>query len=259
MECFFPNGAPSCWGARDRQPSVPSSSGASSSSSSSSSVSTDYGASSTAEDVTAGLDLTGRVYVVTGGTGAIGAEACRVLISRGASIVLAARDAKRANATVASIEGAAAKVIVQTCDLASMRSVRAFAAAFCALAMPLHGILCAAGIVAEPLFDLTEDGVERHFAINHLSHFLLVHELTNELVRTAASSGVQGRVVLVASSAHHFAYRVRRGVTKPSRGIDFANLNEPFGYTARGAYGQSKVRSIHWFPYDRVGVVNADP
>ena len=125
-------------------------------------------------------------------------------------------------------------------DLGSKASVESFAAEFCARALPLTGLVCCAGVVCQP-FGKTRDGRETHFGVNHLGHFFLAHALLDEIVRTAASSGAQGRIVLVTSGAHHFTYRVRRGVPRPSRGIDFANLDEPVGYDAGRAYAQSKL------------------
>ena len=90
-------------------------------------------------------------------------------------------------------------------------------------------------------FARTADGRESHFGVNHLGHFHLVHLLCGELIRTAASSGVQGRVVIVSSNAHHFTYRVRRGTHRAVRTIGFANLDDDVGYDPVNAYAQSKL------------------
>ena len=85
------------------------------------------------------------------------------------------------------------------CDLASQDSVRSFARSFRRKALPLHGVLNCAAVILRP-FELTPEGRESHFAVNHLGHFLLVNELLPELVATSAVSGIQGRVVNVTSN-----------------------------------------------------------
>ena len=205
-----------------------------------------FGAASTAEDVTEGADLTGRVYMVTGATGALGGEVSRVLALRGAHVVLACRDATAGERLVDAIRGPlpdARLTVMGGLELGSRDAVRAFASDFCSRALPLTGIICCAAVVCRP-FSRTPDGRESHFGVNHLGHFLLVHLLCGEIIRTAASSGVQGRVVLVSSNAHHFTYRVRRGSARPSRGIDFINLDDDVGYDASAAYAQSKLANV---------------
>ena len=136
------------------------------------------------------------------------------------------------------------EVIILKCDLSSVHSVKSFCREFQKLALPLHGILCLAGVVMHPFALTKPDGVETHFAINHLSHYAMVSFLGDELTRTAAVTGNDGKVVLISSNAHHWSYRVRRGTTKPSRGIDFENLNSSYGYSAINSYGQSKLCPI---------------
>ena len=135
-------------------------------------------------------------------------------------------------------------VTILKCDLSSVHSVKSFCREFQKLALPLHGILCLAGVVVQPFALTKPDGVETHFAINHLSHYAMVSFLSDELTRTAAVAGTDGKVVLISSNAHHWSYRVRRGTTKPSRGIDFENLNSSYGYSAINSYGQSKLCPI---------------
>jgi len=220
-----------------------------------------FNANSTAETVTEGLDLSGLTYLVTGATGALGAEVTRVLALRGARVVLACRSQEKGEAVASKILAeirrdasfpedadrdariSQALVVIGDLDLGSKESTKKFADAFCARAIPLTGLVCCAGLVCAP-FAATPDGRESHFGVNHLGHFFLVHCLLDEVVRTAASSGAQGRIVLVSSGAHHFTYRVRRGVPRPSRGIDFANLDAPVGYDAGRAYAQSKLANV---------------
>ena len=243
---------------------------------------------STAADVTRGLDLRGRCYVLTGATGALGREVARALVRVGAHVIIAARSMARGSALAeelrrdgaAAAAGAATTVdrandtpsspyqspssprapnddedaksaaakspgdaTVMLCDLASQDSVRSFARSFRRKALPLHGVLNCAAVILRP-FELTPEGRESHFAVNHLGHFLLVNELLPELVATASVSGIQARVVNVTSAMHHFTYRVRRGRAGPSRGIDFTQLDDPRGYDPINAYAQSKLANI---------------
>ena len=213
-----------------------------------------FNATSTAETISEGLDLGGLTYLVTGATGGLGGEVCRVFALRGARVVLACRSLEKGESVAEKIRGeivGASLVVLGGLDLGSAVKTKTFAETFCALALPLNGIVCCAGVVCEP-FGLTCDGRETHFGVNHLGHFLLVDMLLDECVNTAAASGAQGRIVLVSSGAHHFTYRVRRGVTRPSRGFDWTNLDSPIGYDDGAAYAQSKVRAGPFPNYRRL-------
>jgi WW domain-containing oxidoreductase len=202
-----------------------------------------FGAASTAEEVTEGMDLAGRVYLITGASSPLGRELTRVLTLRGARVVVASRVAERAEAVAADVRALvrdAAVTAMGGLDLGDADATRRFASAFCARALPLTGIICCAAVTCAP-FARTADGRESHFGVNHLGHFHLVHLLCGELIRTAASSGVQGRVVIVSSNAHHFTYRVRRGTHRAVRTIGFANLDDDVGYDPVNAYAQSKL------------------
>ncbi|MFG2435686.1 oxidoreductase [Streptomyces sp. NPDC048508] len=154
-----------------------------------------FGPASTAEEVAAGVDLTGRVAIVTGGYSGIGLETVRVLRSAGAEVVVPARDAARAAAALEGIDG----VEVAAMDLIDPVSVDAFADGFLASGRPLHLLVASAGIMATPL---TRDarGYEAQFATNHLGHFQLVSRL-----RPALRAAGGARVVVVSSRGHRFS------------------------------------------------------
>jgi NAD(P)-dependent dehydrogenase (short-subunit alcohol dehydrogenase family) len=141
-------------------------------------ITTPFGAQSTASEVLAGIDLTGRRAIVTGGASGIGRETARVLAEAGAEVTIGVRDPSVAeNAT--------------RLDLADQDSVRAFVEAWHG---PLHILVLNAGVMATPL-GRTKEGWELQFATNHLGHFALATGLRDHLVS-------QARVVAVSSVGH---------------------------------------------------------
>jgi WW domain-containing oxidoreductase len=183
-----------------------------------------FGAASTAEDVTAGLDLTGRTILVTGCNSGIGLETVRVLAKRGARILAAARTEEKARAATAAF---GKEIVPVACELSAPASVRACVAAVKADGAPLDAIICNAGIMALPKLEQAF-GYELQFFTNHIGHFMLVTGLLDRL-------SDDGRVVVVASQAHRRA---------PQRGVDLDNLSGERGYDAWRAYGQSKTANI---------------
>lgn len=179
--------------------------------------------STTAEQVTEGLDLTGQMALVTGATSGIGLETARVLARRGAHVLVTGRTLDKARAACAGIVGRATPL---ACELEDFDEVAECAARVVQLGVPLDMLICNAGIMAPPTLELVR-GLERQFVANHLGHFLLVQRLL-DAVRAAPA----GRVVMVSSSAHKWA---------PPSGIAFNNLTGEKGYDPRVFYGQSKL------------------
>ncbi|XP_072738668.1 flotillin-2 isoform X2 [Ciconia boyciana] len=140
--------------------------------------------------------LGGRTAIVTGGSGGIGAATALELARCGARVVLAARSVPRGEAAARRIrtETGNAEVRFMQLDLASLRSVRAFASAFLRQEPHLHLLINNAGVSAG---GMTEDGFSLSFQVNHLGHFLLTQLLLERLQSCAPS-----RVVIVASHAH---------------------------------------------------------
>ena len=182
-----------------------------------------FGFNSTAEDVTEGLDLTGKTYLLTGCNSGIGAETLRVLALRGATVIGAARTAEKASAAVADHAGA----IGVACELSEPESVRACVAEVKALGRRLDGIICNAGIMALPTLTL-HHGYELQFFTNHIGHFILVTGLLDELTD-------DGRVVMLSSEAHRFSV---------TGGVDFDGLDGSNGYDQWRSYGQSKLSNL---------------
>ena len=132
----------------------------------------------TAEEVLAGIDLSGKVYVVTGASSGLGQEAARALASRGASIIMAVRSLEKGQVAAAAIRKAVpdARLDIRQVDLASLASVRAFTEGVAGVYSGLDGIVANAGVMAIDQA-LTSDGFEMQFGANHLGHFLLVNRL----------------------------------------------------------------------------------
>jgi WW domain-containing oxidoreductase len=184
-----------------------------------------FGYASTAEEVTAGVDLSGKTMLVTGVNSGLGLETVRVLAMRGAKIVGAARSEEKAKAALA--EAGAAAGVPLACELSEPASVRAAVARVQELGLTLDVVLCNAGIMALPERTL-KCGQELQFFTNHVGHFILVSGLLDRLSDTA-------RVVMLSSAAHNWA---------PSTGIQFDDLSFANGYSGGKAYGQSKLANL---------------
>ena len=182
-----------------------------------------FGITSTADDVVRGIDLEGKVAIVTGGYSGLGRETARVLLSAGARVIVPARDVQRAAAALAAISG----VEIDAMDLLDPISIDAFAERFVAGGQPLHFLINNAGIMACPL---TRDsrGFEYQFATNHLGHFQLTARLWPALRRARGA-----RVVSVSSRGHWFSP------------VDYDDPNfEHRSYDPWLAYGQSKTANV---------------
>jgi NAD(P)-dependent dehydrogenase (short-subunit alcohol dehydrogenase family) len=188
-------------------------------------VSNPFGATSTAAEVVAGVDLTGKRMIVTGASSGLGAETARALVGAGAEVTLAVRDVAAGSRVAAGIAAATGgRVLVAPLDLADPASVSAFVAGWSGL---LHVLVNNAGIMATPLLR-TPAGWEMQFAVNHLGHFALATGL-----RAALAAAGQSRVVVVSSVGHVNA------------GVDFDDINfERRPYDPWLAYGQSKTANV---------------
>jgi len=181
-----------------------------------------FGYASTAEEVSEGVDLSGKSFLITGVNSGLGQETARVLSLRGARVVAAARtEAKAADAC----EGFADAVPV-ACELGDPDSVRGAIEKVKGLGA-LDGLIANAGIMALPERELLH-GQEKQFYVNHVGHFQLVTGLLDSLAPGA-------RVVMLSSSAHTMA---------PDEGIRFDDLSFESGYKGWTAYGQSKLANL---------------
>ena len=188
-----------------------------------------FGATSTTDDVLAGIDLQGKRILVTGVSAGLGVETARSLAAHGAQVVGAARDLKRAEAATSLVrKESAAKgggfELVEL-DLANLKSVRACADQLLAKREPFDVVIANAGVMATP-FGRTADGFETQFGTNHLGHFVLVN-------RIASLIGAGGRLINLSSAGHRFS------------NVDLEDPNfESTPYEPFVAYGRSKTANI---------------
>ena len=182
---------------------------------------------STAAEVTEGLDLDGKIAVVTGCNSGIGYETMRVLALRGAYVIGTGRTVAKAQEACSSVIGKTTPVAL---ELSDFDSVLACAEAIRSLNAPIDMLICNAGMRGSKKREQVY-GLEKHFVVNHLGHFILVYNLLERLYLSW-----QGRVVVVGSRS---AYR-----TAPAEGIEFGNLRGTTNYSRSRAYGHSKLANV---------------
>ncbi|KAJ9555270.1 hypothetical protein OSB04_009884 [Centaurea solstitialis] len=204
-----------------------------------------FSASSTAEEVTNGIDGSGLTAIVTGATSGIGAETARVLALRGVHVVMAVRNTEAAIKVrdMILIETPDAKIDIMELDLSSQASVRDFAAKYHSSGLPLHILINNAGVLSPP-FTLSKDNIELHFATNHLgafdyvivheSHFLLMNMLLETMKTTSCEQKREGRIINVSSAGHRFV----------NKGMFSDQINDESSYSHIYAYGLSKLANI---------------
>jgi NAD(P)-dependent dehydrogenase (short-subunit alcohol dehydrogenase family) len=185
---------------------------------------TPFGFSTTAAEVVAGVDLSGKRCIVTGGAAGIGIETARALAASNAAVTLAVRrpDAAERVATELRASTANPAIDVRFVDLADLGSVRRFVDGWRG---PLHILVNNAGIMAVPERELTPQGFELQFGTNFLGHFALTVWLYEALADARGA-----RIVSLSSSGHLFS-----PVVFDDLGFDF------IPYSPIGAYGQSKT------------------
>lgn len=188
----------------------------------------EFGAESTAEDVTAGIDLRGKFAVVTGCSSGIGFETMRVLAARGAYVVGTSRSLERAAEAGGKVIGLTTPLAL---ELGDPDSIVECADKVLSINRPIDILVCNAGVRGGGNELRLVNGIERHFAVNHLGHFLLVNRLLERMYFAH-----QARIVVVASRTAYTG--------APAVGIDFDNLDGSRGYSDSEAYGQSKLANV---------------
>lgn len=174
------------------------------------------------------MALTGKTILITGATSGIGKEAAVTLARDGATVVIVGRDAHKTEATLAEIRRRAAseEVTSMLCDFALQASIRRLAATFLERHPRLDVLVNDAGGV-HARRELTADGIEATFAVNHLGYFLLTCLLLERITASAPA-----RIVNVASRAHYDGT------------LDFDDLGFEHGWSVLRAYSRSKLANV---------------
>jgi len=186
-------------------------------------------------------DMNGKVCLVTGATDGIGKVSARVLAEKGAKVIIVGRNPEKSATVLAELKSSSGNenIDLLMADLAVMQEVRDLAEQVISHYDRLDVLLNnAGGYFAK--HELTSDGLERTFALNHMSYFLLTNKLM-ELLKSSAPA----RIVNVSSDAHY-------GVD-----MDFENLNGEQEYKAWKAYQKSKLANV-LFTYELLKKVPAD-
>lgn len=181
-----------------------------------------FNATSTTNDVIKGIDLTGKIAIVTGGNTGIGLETTITLANAGATVIVPARDVEKAKKNLEGVKN----VEVETMDIMNPISIDAFAKKFLASNRPLHLLINNAGIMWVPL-RRDSRGFESQLATNYLGQFHLTARLFPALKKANGA-----RVINVSSLGHQMA---------PFNFDDPNFLNRE--YKTLEAYGQSKTAS----------------
>src|SRR5260370_3087870 len=190
-------------------------------------ITTHFGAESTAAEVIAGIDLTGRRAIVTGGASGIGVETARALAAANAEVTLAVRNLEAGERVADDIAASTGnrQVLVAPLDLADPASSGALGARWSG---PLHLLVNNAGVMRLPGLQLTPDGWEMQFATKHLGHFALAVGLHD-----AVAAAGDARIVSVSSRGH---------MRSPVIFDDINFTSRP--YDPGLAYGQSKTANV---------------
>ncbi|GAB3940554.1 SDR family NAD(P)-dependent oxidoreductase [Spirosoma harenae] len=179
-----------------------------------------FNATSTAHEVIDGVDLTGKIVIITGGYAGIGLETTKTLAAAGATVIVPVRDKEKAQKALADIPN----VELAMMDLMNPASIDAFAEKFLASDQPLHLLINNAGIMWVPL-RRDSRGYESQLATNHVGHFQLTARLWPALKKAKGA-----RVVNVSSFGHQIAP------------FNFDDPNfERRDYDTLQGYGQSKT------------------
>lgn len=180
--------------------------------------------------------LTGKTYVITGGNAGAGFEASRILLSKGAKVVMLNRSAEKSTAAVEKLKqefGADAPVSFIRMDLADLSSVREAANKVLTSVPQIDALICNAAIAQVPTQKFTVDGFESQLGTNHYGHFVLCGMLFDRIDLS------KGRIVVVASLGYKLGIRT----------IQFDDMNWDKNYSANPVYSQSKLAQM-MFAYE---------
>lgn len=180
--------------------------------------------------------LVGKTYVITGANAGAGFQASRILLSKGANVVMLNRGAEKSIAAIKELKqefGQNADVSFVRLDLSELESVRAAAEEVLATVPRIDALICNAAIAQVPTQKLTIDGFESQLGTNHYGHFVLCGMLFDRIEEA------QGRIVVVASLGYNMGIKT----------IQFGDMNWDKNYSANPVYSQSKLAQM-MFAYE---------
>lgn len=181
-------------------------------------------------------DLNGKTYLITGANAGAGFEATRILLGKGAEVVMLNRNEKKSEQAIDTLKGefgVNVKVSYQKMDLAELASVRNAAEAAIKNVSQIDALICNAAVAQIAKQSFTPDGFESHLGINHYGHFLLVNLLFDKVVQSG------GRVVVVASEGYKMGLKT----------IQFDDMNFDKNYHPNNTYCHSKLAQM-MFAYE---------
>jgi len=180
--------------------------------------------------------LNGKTYVITGGSAGTGFQACRILLSKGAKVVMLNRSVEKSTAAIQELKdkfGEEADVSFIRLDLSDLSSVRAAASVALTTIPQIDALICNAAIAQVPTQKFTVDGFESQLGTNHYGHFVLSGLLFDRIEASL------GRIVVVASLGYNLGIKT----------IQFDDMNWDKNYSANPVYSQSKLAQM-MFAYE---------
>ena len=181
-------------------------------------------------------NLSGKTYLITGANTGAGFEASKILLSKGAEVVMLNRNETKSAKAISDLKaelGANTKVSFIKMDLAELASVRNAAAEVIKKASKIDALMCNAAIAQVPTQKFTKDGFESQLGVNHYGHFLLCGLLYNRIEES------NGRIVVVGSEGYKMGIKT----------IQFDDMNWDKNYNPMNTYCHSKLAQM-MFAYE---------
>ena len=181
-------------------------------------------------------DLSGKTYLITGANTGAGFEASKILLAKGAEVVMLNRNEAKSKTAIADLKvkfGQDAKISFIKMDLAQLSSVRNAAQKVNKEISKIDALICNAAVAQVSKQQLTPDGFEMHLGINHYGHFLLTNLLFDKIDQS------KGRIVVVASEGYKMGLKT----------IQFEDMNFDKNYHPNNTYCHSKLAQM-MFAYE---------